>query len=106
MPQQNRARDRLSPHTTAEALAEAGEQFDVVLKHGSCLNTVRPSPIDYLIACRTLQSPAGFHPLLDPETGTQKSFMMAIVGAEQCPCAGCPIAHNDCQSQFTPDELI
>ena len=46
-------------HTTAEAMAEAGEQFDVVLNMEVVEHVA--SPINYLIACRTLLKPGGLH---------------------------------------------
>ena len=66
-------------HTTAEALAEAGEQFDVVLNMEVVEHVA--SPIDYLIACRTLLKPGGLH-ICSTLNRNPKSFMMAIVGAE------------------------
>jgi 2-polyprenyl-6-hydroxyphenyl methylase/3-demethylubiquinone-9 3-methyltransferase len=66
-------------HTTAEALAEAGEQFDVVLNMEVVEHVA--SPIDYLIACRTLLKPGGLH-ICSTLNRNPKSYAMAIIGAE------------------------
>ena len=81
-------------HTTAEALAEAGEQFDVVLNMEVVEHVA--SPIDYLIACRTLLKPGGLH-ICSTLNRNPKSFMMAM-SAQSMSCAGCPKAHMTGQS--------
>lgn len=66
-------------HTTAEAMAQAGEQFDVVLNMEVVEHVA--SPIDYLRACHDLLKPGGLH-ICSTINRNPKSFMMAIVGAE------------------------
>tara|TARA_R100000935_G_scaffold14669_2_gene29329 strand:+ start:1416 stop:2162 length:747 start_codon:yes stop_codon:yes gene_type:complete len=89
-------------HTTAEALAEAGEQFDVVLNMEVVEHVA--SPIDYLIACRTLLKPGGLH-LCSTLNRNPKSFMMAIVGAEHV-MRWLPKGTHDWSKFITPDELF
>ena len=66
-------------HTTAEALAEAGEQFDVVLNMEVVEHVA--SPIDYLTACRKLLKPGGLH-ICSTINRNPKSWLFAIVGAK------------------------
>ncbi|WP_323804025.1 bifunctional 2-polyprenyl-6-hydroxyphenol methylase/3-demethylubiquinol 3-O-methyltransferase UbiG [Sulfitobacter litoralis] len=89
-------------HTTAEALAEAGEQFDVVLNMEVVEHVA--SPIDYLIACRTLLKPGGLH-ICSTLNRNPKSFMMAIVGAEHV-MRWLPKGTHDWSKFITPDELF
>jgi 2-polyprenyl-6-hydroxyphenyl methylase/3-demethylubiquinone-9 3-methyltransferase len=88
-------------HTTAEALAEAGEQFDVVLNMEVVEHVA--SPIDYLIACRTLLKPGGLH--ICSLNRNPKSFMMAIVGAEHV-MRWLPKGTHEWSKFITPDELF
>ena len=89
-------------HTTAEALAEAGEQFDVVLNMEVVEHVA--SPIDYLIACRTLLKPGGLH-ICSTLNRNPKSFMMAIVGAEPV-MRWLPKGTHEWSKFITPDELF
>ncbi len=89
-------------HTTAEALAEAGEQFDVVLNMEVVEHVA--SPIDYLIACRTLLKPGGLH-ICSTLNRNPKSFMMAIVGAEHV-MRWLPKGTHEWNKFITPDELF
>ena len=89
-------------HTTAEALAEAGEQFDVVLNMEVVEHVA--SPIDYLIACRTLLKPGGLH-ICSTLNRNPKSFMMAIVGAEHV-MRWLPKGTHEWSKFITPDELF
>ena len=66
-------------HTTAEALAEAGEQFDVVLNMEVVEHVA--DPLGYLTACQQLLKPGGLH-ICSTINRNPKSFAMAIVGAE------------------------
>ncbi len=91
-----------SRHTTAEALAEAGEQFDVVLNMEVVEHVA--SPIDYLIACRTLLKPGGLH-ICSTLNRNPKSFMMAIVGAEHV-MRWLPKGTHEWSKFITPDELF
>ena len=87
---------------TAEALAEAGEQFDVVLNMEVVEHVA--SPIDYLIACRRLLKPGGLH-ICSTLNRNPKSFMMAIVGAEHV-MRWLPKGTHDWNKFITPDELF
>jgi len=89
-------------HTTAEALAEAGEQFDGVLNMEVVEHVA--SPIDYLIACRTLLKPGGLH-ICSTLNRNPKSFMMAIVGAEHV-MRWLPKGTHEWSKFITPDELF
>ena len=89
-------------HTTAEALAEAGEQFDVVLNMEVVEHVA--SPIDYLIACRALLKPGGLH-ICSTLNRNPKSFMMAIIGAEHV-MRWLPKGTHDWSKFITPDELF
>jgi 2-polyprenyl-6-hydroxyphenyl methylase/3-demethylubiquinone-9 3-methyltransferase len=89
-------------HTTAEALAEAGEQFDVVLNMEVVEHVA--SPIDYLIACRTLLKPGGLH-ICSTLNRNPKSFMMAIVGAEHV-MRWLPKGTHEWSKFITPVELF
>jgi 2-polyprenyl-6-hydroxyphenyl methylase / 3-demethylubiquinone-9 3-methyltransferase len=89
-------------HTTAEALAEAGEQFDVVLNMEVVEHVA--SPIDYLTACRKLLKPGGLH-ICSTLNRNPKSFMMAIVGAEHV-MRWLPKGTHEWNKFITPDELF
>jgi len=66
-------------HTTAEALAAAGEQYDAVLNMEVVEHV--SDPLAYLTACRQLLKPGGLM-VCSTINRNPKSFMMAIVGAE------------------------
>lgn len=88
-------------HTTAEALAAAGEQFDVVLNMEVVEHVA--DPLAYLTACRDLLKPQGLM-LCSTLNRTAKSFMMAIVGAEWV-MRWLPKGTHDWAKFITPDEL-
>ncbi len=88
-------------HTTAEALADAGEQFDVVLNMEVVEHVA--SPIDYLIACRKLLKPGGLH-ICSTINRNPKSYMMAIIGAEHV-MRWLPKGTHEWSKFITPDEL-
>jgi len=88
-------------HTTAEALAAAGEQFDVVLNMEVVEHVA--SPLDYLTACRQLLKPGGLM-ICSTLNRNAKSFMMAIVGAEWV-MRWLPKGTHDWAKFITPDEL-
>ncbi len=88
-------------HTTAEALADAGEQFDVVLNMEVVEHVA--SPIDYLTACRKLLKPGGLH-LCSTINRNPKSYMMAIIGAEHI-MRWLPKGTHEWNKFITPDEL-
>ncbi|MBV0913554.1 bifunctional 2-polyprenyl-6-hydroxyphenol methylase/3-demethylubiquinol 3-O-methyltransferase UbiG [Anianabacter salinae] len=89
-------------HTTAEALADAGEQFDVVLNMEVVEHV--SDPLAYLTACRKLLKPGG---LMTCSTINRnaKSFVMAIVGAEWV-MRWLPKGTHDWNKFITPDELF
>ena len=66
-------------HTTAENMAAAGEQFDVVLNMEVVEHVA--DPLGFLIACRQLLKPGGLH-VCSTINRNPKSFIVAIVGAE------------------------
>ncbi|MDQ2094247.1 bifunctional 2-polyprenyl-6-hydroxyphenol methylase/3-demethylubiquinol 3-O-methyltransferase UbiG [Rhodalgimonas zhirmunskyi] len=88
-------------HTTAEALAEAGEQFDVVLNMEVVEHVA--DPLAYLTACRQLLKPRGLH-ICSTLNRNPKSFAMAIVGAEYV-MRWLPKGTHDWRKFITPDEL-
>lgn len=88
-------------HTTAEALAAAGEQFDVVLNMEVVEHVA--DPLGYLTACHDLLKPGGLH-LCSTINRNPKSFAMAIVGAEVI-MRWLPKGTHDWRKFITPDEL-
>jgi len=89
-------------HTTAEALADAGEQFDVVLNMEVVEHVA--DPLAYLTACRRLLKPNGLH-LCSTINRNAKSFAMAIVGAEFI-MRWLPKGTHEWRKFITPDELF
>lgn len=89
-------------HTTAEALAAAGEQFDVVLNMEVVEHV--SDPLAYLTACRELLKPGGLM-ICSTLNRNAKSFMMAIVGAEWV-MRWLPKGTHEWQKFITPDELF
>ncbi|WP_407493926.1 bifunctional 2-polyprenyl-6-hydroxyphenol methylase/3-demethylubiquinol 3-O-methyltransferase UbiG [Pseudooceanicola sp. MF1-13] len=89
-------------HTTAEALAEAGEQFDVVLNMEVVEHV--SDPLAYLTACHNLLKPKGLH-ICSTINRNPKSFAMAIVGAEFV-MRWLPKGTHDWKKFITPDELF
>ena len=88
-------------HTTAEALAEAGEAFDVVLNMEVVEHVA--DPLSYLQACRALLKPGGLH-ICSTINRNPKSYAMAIVGAEMV-MRWLPRGTHDWAKFITPDEL-
>ena len=88
-------------HTTAEALAEAGEQFDVVLNMEVVEHVA--SPESFLSACQQLLKPGGLH-LCSTINRNTKSYMVAVVGAENI-MRWLPRGTHDWSKFITPDEL-
>jgi 2-polyprenyl-6-hydroxyphenyl methylase/3-demethylubiquinone-9 3-methyltransferase len=88
-------------HTTAEALAAAGEQFDVVLNMEVVEHV--SDPLGYLTACQHLLKPGGLM-IASTINRNPKSFMVAIVGAERV-MRWLPVGTHDWSKFITPREL-
>jgi 2-polyprenyl-6-hydroxyphenyl methylase/3-demethylubiquinone-9 3-methyltransferase len=88
-------------HTTAEALAAAGEQFDAVLNMEVVEHV--SDPLAYLTACQQLLKPGGIH-ICSTINRNPKSFAMAIVGAEYV-MRWLPKGTHEWSKFITPDEL-
>lgn len=88
-------------HTTAEALAAAGERFDVVLNMEVVEHVADPQA--YLTACHDLLKPGGLM-ICSTLNRNAKSFAMAIVGAEWV-MRWLPKGTHDWKKFITPDEL-
>ncbi len=89
-------------HTTAEALAEAGEQFDVVLNMEVVEHVA--DPLSYLTATQQLLKPGGME-VCSTINRNPKSFAMAIVGAELI-MRWLPRGTHEWSKFITPDELF
>lgn len=87
--------------TTAEALAEAGERFDVVLNMEVVEHVA--DPLGYLSACRELLKPGALM-VVSTLNRNPKSYMMAIFGAEQI-MRWLPAGTHEYAKFLTPDEL-
>jgi len=88
-------------HSTAEALAAAGEQFDVVLNMEVVEHV--SDPLAYLTACRQLLRPGGLH-ICSTINRNPKSFAVAILGAEYV-MRWLPKGTHEWNKFITPDEL-
>lgn len=88
-------------HTTAEALAGAGERFDVVLNMEVVEHVADPQ--GFLTACRDLLKPGGLM-VCSTLNRNVKSYLMAIVGAEQV-MRWLPRGTHEWAKFLTPDEL-
>ena len=88
--------------TTAEAMAEAGEQFDVVLNMEVVEHVA--DPLGYLTACQQLLKSGGLH-ICSTINRNPKSFAMAIVGAEWV-MRWLPKGTHEWDKFITPDELF
>lgn len=88
-------------HTTAEALAEAGEQFDVVLNMEVVEHVAEP--LAYLSACHSLLKPGGLM-ICSTINRNPKSYLMAIIGAEYV-MRWLPKGTHEWSKFITPDEL-
>jgi 2-polyprenyl-6-hydroxyphenyl methylase/3-demethylubiquinone-9 3-methyltransferase len=86
---------------TAEALAAAGERFDVVLNMEVVEHVA--DPLMYLTACRTLLKPGGLH-ICSTLNRNPKSWVFGIVGAEHV-MRWLPKGTHDWRKFITPDEL-
>ena len=88
-------------HTTAEDMAAAGEQFDVVLNMEVVEHV--SDPLAYLTACQQLLKPGGLM-ICSTLNRNPKSYMMAIIGAEHV-MRWLPKGTHDWAKFITPDEL-
>ena len=88
-------------HTTAEALAAAGEQFDAILNMEVVEHVADPQA--YLDACESLLKPGGIM-ICSTLNRNPKSYMMAIVGAEHI-MRWLPKGTHEWHKFITPDEL-
>ena len=89
-------------HTTAEALADRGEKFDVVLNMEVVEHVAGPPA--YLLACQKLLKPGGLH-ICSTLNRNPKSFLFAIIGAEWV-MRWLPKGTHDWNKFITPDELF
>lgn len=89
-------------HTTAEAMAEAGEQFDVVLNMEVVEHVADPQ--GYLTACQQLLKPGGLM-ICSTLNRNSKSFVMGIIGAEYV-MRWLPKGTHEWSKFITPDELF
>lgn len=87
--------------TTAEAMADAGEQFDAVLNMEVVEHVADPQA--YLTACQQLLKPGGLH-ICSTINRNPKSFAVAILGAEYV-MRWLPKGTHDWSKFITPDEL-
>ncbi|MHA3914386.1 bifunctional 2-polyprenyl-6-hydroxyphenol methylase/3-demethylubiquinol 3-O-methyltransferase UbiG [Halovulum sp. GXIMD14793] len=88
--------------TTAEALAAASEQFDIVLNMEVIEHVADPPA--YLAACHSLLKPGGLM-ICSTLNRNTKSYLMAIIGAEHV-MRWLPKGTHDWQKFITPDELF
>jgi 2-polyprenyl-6-hydroxyphenyl methylase/3-demethylubiquinone-9 3-methyltransferase len=88
-------------HTTAEDMAAAGEQFDVVLNMEVVEHVA--DPLAYLIACQQLLKPGGLM-ICSTLNRNPKSYLMAIIGAEYV-MRWLPKGTHEWSKFITPDEL-
>ncbi len=89
-------------HTTAEDMAAAGEQFDVVLNMEVVEHVAEP--LSYLTATRQLLKPGGLE-ICSTINRNPKSYAMAIFGAEVV-MRWLPRGTHEWNKFITPDELF
>ena len=89
-------------HTTAEALAAAGETFDVVLNMEVVEHVADPQA--YLDACASMLRPGGMM-ITSTINRNPKSYVFAIFGAERV-MRWLPVGTHEWNKFITPDELF
>ena len=89
-------------HTTAEAMAAEGEQFDVVLNMEVVEHV--SDPLAYLTACQHLLKQGGLM-VCSTLNRNPKSYLMAIIGAEHV-MRWLPKGTHEWSKFITPDELF
>lgn len=89
-------------HTTAEAMAAAGERFDAVLNMEVVEHVA--DPLAFLTACQQLLKPGGLH-ICSTINRNPKSYVMAIFGAEVV-MRWLPRGTHEWSKFITPDELF
>ncbi|WP_299984294.1 bifunctional 2-polyprenyl-6-hydroxyphenol methylase/3-demethylubiquinol 3-O-methyltransferase UbiG [uncultured Ruegeria sp.] len=89
-------------HTTAEAMAAAGEQFDVVLNMEVVEHVA--DPLSFLTATQQLLKPGGLE-VCSTLNRNPKSYAMAIFGAEVV-MRWLPRGTHEWNKFITPDELF
>lgn len=89
-------------HTTAEAIAEAGERFDIVLNMEVVEHVADPQ--EFLTVCQTLLKPGGLM-ICSTLNRNAKSFAMGIIGAEWV-MRWLPKGTHEWRKFITPDELF
>ena len=88
-------------HTTAEAMAQAGEKFDAILNMEVVEHVA--DPLAFLTACRQLLKPGGLH-ICSTINRNPKSFALAIIGAELV-MRWLPHGTHEWSKFITPEEL-
>ncbi|MEL7106324.1 MAG: bifunctional 2-polyprenyl-6-hydroxyphenol methylase/3-demethylubiquinol 3-O-methyltransferase UbiG [Pseudomonadota bacterium] len=88
-------------HTTAEALVDAGEVFDVILNMEVVEHVADPQA--YLQACHDLMKPGGLM-VCSTLNRNPKSYVFAIIGAEHV-MRWLPKGTHEWSKFITPDEL-
>jgi 2-polyprenyl-6-hydroxyphenyl methylase/3-demethylubiquinone-9 3-methyltransferase len=88
-------------HTTAEAIAEAGERFDVVLNMEVVEHVADPQA--FLTTCQILLKPGGLM-VCSTLNRNPKSYVVAIFGAERV-MRWLPKGTHDWAKFITPEEL-
>jgi 2-polyprenyl-6-hydroxyphenyl methylase/3-demethylubiquinone-9 3-methyltransferase len=89
-------------HTTAEAIADSGEEFDVVLNMEVVEHVA--DPLGFLTACKNLLKPNGLL-LSSTINRNPKSYLVAIIGAEHI-MRWLPKGTHEWDKFITPDELF
>jgi 2-polyprenyl-6-hydroxyphenyl methylase/3-demethylubiquinone-9 3-methyltransferase len=88
-------------HTTAEAIAASGEQFDVVLNMEVVEHVA--DPLGFLTACKDLLKADGLL-LCSTINRNPKSYLVAIIGAEHV-MRWLPKGTHEWDKFITPEEL-